>query len=155
MRKFFILASLLLAATAIAAPVSPEKALANARQFLNERHEGVTLNSQPVNIRQRFMASSQAQPNFYIFNTNANKGFVIVSGDDRTTSVLGYSDKGNFDPANIPVNMKEMLEFYNEQITMLDQLGLTAEDLMAPRPTRNSISPMITSHWDQGAPYWD
>ena len=101
------------------------------------------------------MASSQAQPNFYIFNANANKGFVIVSGDDRTTSVLGYSDKGNFDPANIPVNMKEMLEFYNEQITMLDQLGLTAEDLMAPRPTRNSISPMITSHWDQGAPYWD
>ena len=154
MRKFFTFASLLLAATAIAAPVSPEKALASARQFLNERHTEVTLNSRPVNISTRH-AASQAEPGFYIFNTSNNKGFVIASADDRTPSVLGYSDNGTFDPANIPVNMKEMLEFYNEQIAMLDQLGLTAADLTAPRPTRNSISPMVTTHWDQGAPYWE
>lgn len=154
MKKFFILASLLLATTAIAAPVSPEMALASARQFLNERHATGILNSRPVNIPSR-LAASQAEPSFYIFNTSNNKGFVIASADDRTPSVLGYSDKGYFDPANIPVNMKEMLEFYNEQIALLDQLGLTAGDLTAPRPTRNSISPMITTHWDQGDPYWE
>ena len=153
MRKFFILASLLLVATAIAAPVSPEKALESARQFFNERHAGVTLNSRPVNLSQRSTAS-QAQPNYYIFNSTANKGFVIVSGDDRTTSVLGYSDNGSFDPANIPVNMKEMLEFYNEQIAMLDELELTSGNLTTPHPTRNSISPLITTMWDQGDPYW-
>ena len=153
MRKFFIFASLLLAATAIAAPVSPEKALANAKQFLNERHAGVTLNARPVNVKQRFNGS-QEQSNFYIFNANANKGFVIVSGDDRTTSILGYSDSGNFDPANVPVNMQEWLDSYNEQIGMLDQWGIN-EPINAPRPTHNSISPMITSHWDQGAPYWN
>ncbi|MBO4803901.1 MAG: C10 family peptidase, partial [Muribaculaceae bacterium] len=59
------------------------------------------------------------------------------------------------DPNNIPPNMKEMLEHYAQEISMLDQLGITRENLTAPRPTHNSISPMITTHWDQGAPYWD
>ena len=40
---------------------------------------------------------------------------------------------------------------------MLDQLGITEayNESFTMRPTRNSISPMITSHWDQGAPYWE
>lgn len=84
-----------------------------------------------------------------------NKGYVIVSGDDRTTSILGFTDSGSFDPNKMPINMKEWLEGYAEQISSLDALGITSGPMGAPRPTRNSISPMITSHWDQGAPYWN
>ena len=156
MRKIFTLASLLLAATAIAAPVSPEKALASARQFLDERHPQVTLNTLPANLSPRFSAS-QAQRGYYIFNTEHDHGFIVVSGDDRTTPILGYTDIGHFDASKMPANMKAWLENYENQISMLDQWGITAtydESLMV-KPTRNSISPLITSHWDQGAPYWD
>jgi hypothetical protein len=37
-----------------------------------------------------------------VFNIGTNEGFVIVSGDDRTPAVLGYSDKGSFDMDRLP-----------------------------------------------------
>ena len=155
MRKIFLLAALLVAATALAAPVSPEKALLAAKQFLSERNIKTTLKSQPANISTRLMAP-KVNPDYYIFNSNdGKKGFVIVSGDDRTMSVLGYTDSGCFDPANVPVNMQDLLKVYSEEIAMLDELGITAENITAPRPTHNSISPLITSHWDQADPYWN
>ena len=154
MRKTLFLAALLIAATSLAAPVSPEKALHAAKEFLSQHHIGVTLKSQPVNLSKRLMGS-QSQPDYYVFNTDANRGFVIVSADSRTTSILGYADNGSFDPANVPVNMQKWLEGYSEQIDMLDALGIEGEEFSAPRPTRNSISPMITTHWDQADPYWN
>ena len=100
---------------------------------------------------------SGGNASFYIFNAAGNQGFVIASGDDRTTPILGYTDQGNFDPNKMPANMKAWLENYQEQISMLDQMGVTQtyNETLTVRPTRNSISPMITSHWDQAAPYWD
>ena len=154
MRKFIFLASLLLAITAIAAPVTPDKAQQAASQFMQQHRSGVTLKSTPVSLPRRMMANAQQSP-YYIFNTTDNKGFVIVSGDDRTRNILGYTDNGSFDPNNIPPNMKEMLENYAQEMVMLDQLGITGENVTVPHPTHNSISPMITSHWDQGAPYWN
>jgi hypothetical protein len=112
MRKTLFLAALLIAATSLAAPVSPEKALYAAKEFLSQHHIGVTLKSQPVNLSKRLMGS-QSQPDYYVFNTDANRGFVIVSADSRTTSILGYADNGSFDPANVPVNMQKWLEGYS------------------------------------------
>ena len=102
-------------------------------------------------------SNGQQTPSYYIFNTEGNKGYVIVSGDDRTVPILGYIDKGSFDPSHVPSNMKAWLENYSEQIASLDALGVTEtyEASFAMKPTRNSISPLITSHWDQGAPYWE
>ena len=159
MKKFLIFASVLLAtlATATAAPVTPSQAQQAANQFMQERRPGVIVQSTPVSRTPRKMGghATLAQPNYYIFNTTNNKGYVIVSGDDRTTSILGYTDSGSFDPTNIPANMKAWLENYDQQIQALDELGVLGTGFSAPRPTRNSISPLVTSHWDQGAPYWD
>ena len=104
------------------------------------------------------MSNGQAstdQTNYFIFNSTSQQGYVIVSGDDRTTPILGYVDKGSFDPNYVPANMQAWLDSYAQQIQSLDAFGITGDDFSAPRPTRNSISPMITSHWDQGAPYWN
>jgi len=53
---------------------------------------------------------------FYVFNTINTKGFVIISADDNCCPILGYSDESNFNPANIPVQLKEMLQGYTNQI---------------------------------------
>ncbi len=158
MRKFTVLTSLLLAISAMAAPVTPGQALETASQFLQQRHKGAMLQPTPANQAKRFNAgSSQSteQSSYYIFNTTGNKGYVIVSGDDRTTQILGYTDSGSFDPDKVPANMKAWLDNYAQQISSLDALGITGNDFSTPRPTRNSISPMITSHWDQAGPYWN
>ena len=156
MRKILSLVSLLLALVAIAAPVSPEKAQQAAANFVQQHCPGLTVQSTPVSGVPRMMKQGQlstVQANYYIFNTTGKQGFIIVSGDDRTTPILGYTDSGSFDPNNMPANMKVWLENYDRQIATLDLLGIT-EPVNAPRPTRNSISPMITTHWDQGDPYW-
>ena len=81
MRKTLFLAALLIAATSLAAPVSPEKALLAAKQFLSERNIKTTLKSQPANISTRLMAP-KVNPDYYIFNSNdGKKGFVIVNTD--------------------------------------------------------------------------
>lgn len=33
---------------------------------------------------------------YFVFNVSGNKGFVIVSGEDRALPVFGYSDEGAF-----------------------------------------------------------
>ncbi len=84
---------------------------------------------------------------YYAFN--ASRGYVIVAGDDRAPAVLGYSDKGTFDPNNIPEAMQELLESYAEQIGSLDSGVKVAAHLTATNP----IAPLITAQWDQTEPY--
>ena len=156
MRNLATIAAILVAAIALAAPVSPEQAQLAASKFIKQHRPGITLKSTPANgTGTRFNSGGQStSQNLYIFNTTSNQGYVIVSGDDRTTQILGYCDSGSFDPDKVPANMKAWLENYEREIQSLDMLGITG-NLNAPRPTRNSISPLITSHWDQGAPYWE
>ena len=56
---------------------------------------------------------------FYVFNADNNGGFVIVSGDDRTVPILGYSRTGSIDMEKMPENMKWWLEGYARQIEAL------------------------------------
>lgn len=99
---------------------------------------------------------------YYVFNVGDNNGFVIVSGDDRTNPILGYSDEGHFDAAKVPANMQGMLDSYNAQLKALATMNdvEAATRLAAPRRTttvntRNSIAPIITTKWDQATPYWN
>ena len=49
---------------------------------------------------------------YYIYNNANNKGFVIVSGDDRAEEVLAYSLDETIDIGNLPTNMQYWLENY-------------------------------------------
>lgn len=40
----------------------------------------------------------EGSADYFVFNFPGEKGFAIVAGDDRVRPVLGYSDKGSFDP---------------------------------------------------------
>ena len=53
---------------------------------------------------------------FYVFGTEDNKGFVIVSGDDRVSPVLGYSYTNSFSAENMPDNVTWWLGQYAKQI---------------------------------------
>ena len=147
MRKITILATLLLAAlSAVAAPVTPSQAQQAAIQFMQQRRAGVAIQNAPVSRSPRLMANgkqSTTLSNFYIFNAIGEKGYVIVSGDDRTIPILGYTDSGSYDPNNVPSNMQAWLDSYAQQISDLDKLGVKGNEFTSPRPTRNSISPPL------------
>ncbi len=108
--------------------------------------------------------SSQTEfTKFYIFNTS--DGFVIVSADDIAVPILGYSDSGNFDPQNIPVNMYEWLLGYEHDISLAISNGVSASEniatdwrklssgQMASQKRSRSVNALVQTRWNQSAPY--
>lgn len=156
--RFFGLLMLILGIglLAQAAPISQDQARKEALSFLlNKQISNRSL--KPVALSNRMLKAGN-QAAFYIFNVGNNQGFVIVSGDDRINPILGYSDEGYFDEAKAPSNMKNMLNEYAHQISMLDEFSGIDGAIAAAKnvvDTRNSIAPLITTKWDQARPYWN
>ena len=91
----------------------------------------------------------------YVFNVSQEAGFVIVSNDDRTMPVLGYSDSGSIDPDNMPSNMRAWLQFYADEIAWLDNNNITTTYTarrVGEHPT-TAIPELLKTTWDQGYPY--
>ena len=97
------------------------------------------------------------QPYLYAVQPDNQRGFVIVSGDDRFRDVLGYSESGTFDNANIPDNMRAWLQGYVDEMKHLKAIGYQPSASAAHRTSgvKKAISPLIQTHWNQGAPYND
>lgn len=91
------------------------------------------------------MSSDQAA--YYVFN--AVDGYVIVAGDDCIPPVLGYSDSGAFDAADVPPAMQEWLDGYAAQVEAIAN-GASVE---MRTTSREPISPMLPVLWGQGMPY--
>ena len=142
--RFFGLLMLLLGIglLAQAAPISQDQARKEALSFLlNKQISNRSL--KPVALSNRMLKAGN-QAAFYIFNVGNNQGFVIVSGDDRINPILGYSDEGYFDEAKAPSNMKNLLNEYAQQISMLNEVSNVKGAIAAAKnvvDTRNSIAP--------------
>lgn len=91
---------------------------------------------------------------FYVFNAENNDGYVIVSGDDRTTEIIGYSKTGHLDLDQIPENLKYWLNGYARQI---EALGTSTKPVQKAQTrggkTWVAIDPLIKTKWDQSKPY--
>ena len=64
------------------------------------------------------------EADYFVFNFPNDKGFAIVSGDDCGFPVIGYADKGSFDPDNLPANLRSMLAFYQKQLSLANRQGI-------------------------------
>ena len=81
-----------------------------AQAFLQERNAGKPKAIKTA-VKGRRAKGGQATKacDYYIFNTEADGGFVIVSGDDRTIPILGYADSGSIQEGSMPEGMKVLL----------------------------------------------
>ena len=150
-----------MAFVASAGHVTQNQAKSEALAFIQQK-QGTSKALKFAAAANRLQSASADNAYYYVFNVADNGGFVIVSGDDRTNPILGFSDEGNFDANKIPANMKSWLEGYAEQIKALDNMTdqqaktlLAAPKVKAAVDTRNSIAPMISTKWDQATPYWN
>ena len=89
---------------------------------------------------------------FYIFNAEGKNGFVIISGDDRTPSILGYAEQGSLEEDRLPDNMKWWLDNLARQIEALGT-SLKPANVTSTRSGMTAIAPLIQTEWNQGAPY--
>lgn len=139
----------------LAQSVGIDEARQKALQFLSTKSTAANsrgIVSKPKDLKLAYQASlDNGQNAYYIFNNDAG-GFVIVSGDDRAENILGYSNNGAFEIANIPDNMRGWLNEYATQIKYLKGHQLTASNYRQAS-TYAAISPLLTTTWDQYAPY--
>ena len=114
-RLLFVIACLSLAVSALADPVTASQARQKASQFLNKRVAKRARAKAPAANALKLMAAGKDN-SYYIFNAGDDGGYVVVSGEDATEEILGYSDTGSINPDNMPCGMRMLLENYREQI---------------------------------------
>lgn len=136
---------LMLSLMAEARVVTRSEALQTARAFLAGR--GVEMAAES-----RGSQNDDSSAYYYVFNAEGDRGFVVVSGDDRTPAILGYADEGFIDEVNMPDGLRALLEGYAEQIMKIDD-STPAVSRRAASMARRSVSPLIQTMWDQGNPY--
>ena len=135
---------------AVSAPISRQKALQNAREFLQQKGVDVSrvaMRHAPLHHE----SDGQENAPYHVFNIGGNDGFVIASGDDCAYAILGYSDSGSFDADNIPDGMKAMLDFYAEQISTCSNNPTHAR--RKSTTTYPAVKTMLTTRWGQYHPY--
>ena len=132
-----------------AGSVSEAEARQKVQTFLQQR--GKKTSSQRVKLMKkgRRTGTPASSVGYYLFNLGETDGFVIVSGDDRTTAILGYADSGSIHEDDMPDGLRYLLEGYEEQIAHIPA------DAGAPvhRSSRTAIEPLIQTRWNQGSPY--
>lgn len=154
MRQILLIVAIFVSAIVNAGPVSKEEAQQKAAQFMTAK-TGIqkTLKITPSGARRAI--SAQQEP-FYVFNFEGG-GFVIVSGEDRTDDVLGYSLSGTFDSKTIPNNMRAFLQQYADDIQYLIdnnvQLSTNNKRAMRRASEKTPIEPLLETFWGQEAPY--
>ncbi len=155
-KNFLIWGCLLCCSTVGASPVSPLQAKKNAELFLNTK--GKTLSKHLVAKAPCTTGLPSEETTYYIFNVE-DGGFVVISGDDQTAPVLGYSDKGIFHEDEMSEGLKWLLMTYDEQIKHVRKFSRqqTLRPFQSPSSTamlvRHNIEPLLTTLWNQGYPY--
>lgn len=169
-RLFTLFITAVMAMLTFANPRTMEEAMQIAGRFAADNQPSV---SSAQRIRRALTASQPAQPMqlaytqtqtdnatpaLYVFNTTADDGgFVIVSADDRTRAILGYTDNGYFDANNMPDNLRFWLRMYASEIASLsgtpaDNSGTEANE--TTDTTYPTVVPLLgQTVWGQGTPF--
>lgn len=166
-KNFLLLLSLmlLLSVSAIAGPRSYQQAKAIAQR--QAAMLGIEMDAEvtaSAKAAPRMSVSSAVSPSatcYYVFANGEDKGFTIVSGDDRMPEVVGYSAQGTYDPDHLPANYVGFMKAYQETVEALlkgdaQVSGGLAEvrQWRAERASSAAVAPLLDGiKWDQREPY--
>ncbi len=148
---------IVMSASAMAGPVTRQQAQTVAQQFMAKKGRMLSIH-RPVYRAPRRGVTNEDQSYYYVFNAEGGQGFVIVSGDDRTEQILGYSDQGTFNISEQPEHIRNFLQMYADKIQFLDDTKYvltTARRRAAEqnRPVYRAVAPLLMSRWNQGSPW--
>ncbi|MBR3450005.1 MAG: C10 family peptidase [Bacteroidales bacterium] len=154
MKKTFLCFLLVLSGfwMAGATAVTPEKARKAAESFLLAQPR---TKAGPVSLSLAWRLpdeKSNAGDLIYAFDNLTTGGFVIVSGEDAVSPVLGFSTTGRFPSLDMPEGMKYFMEFYGETIRYARQQGWSGSAAAAPFDPSQRVK-LETAQWHQLAPY--
>ena len=129
--------------TIYAGPISRQTAQDIAVAFLNSQSP---LHN-PISKQQvRIVPLETEYPNLFVFNVDEN-GFIVISNNDNTRPVLGYSRSGSLSSTDLPDALRQQLKNYDEQLRKIANEGEAVE--YSPRRDTRAVEPLLTSRWKQ------
>ena len=142
-----------------ALPVSKERAMLQAADFFAQVRNATKssgkdtpsikyLGSYPLSETK---AENRA-PSMYIFEEDAG-GYVVVSGDDCSIPILGYSLTGRFPMEDIPDNMAALLGWYDQIIEHARSIQFTTSSSRKVSVSPSELVQLETATWGQDYPY--
>ncbi len=146
----------------ISKPVTPQAALMVASNFYTQSGKGNTPN---LNLAYTEY-SADNQPVYYVFNVNTNQGFLIISAEDATHPLLGYSNKGGFLIPKDNNNAAWWLNCRKQEIVyartkniaatanIIDEwTGLINNSVPKAHNPFSIVGPLVQTTWSQDPPY--
>ena len=142
----------------LASPRSLQEAQQIADQYFTSHAHQLRAPKHGSSLQYAWTASQpDGMPAFYVFNRGEEDGFIIVSAEDITYSVLAYSDSGHFSETDMPANTKTWLTAYCHAIHHAVQASSSGnEQERVPQLTTKTyipVAPLCQTQWDQDAPY--
>lgn len=159
--KYLIIIFLLFSLQIKAAEISKNTAESVATNFINSRFQ-----NEQRTVDHTIGIQFHSQLLIYAVNFSSNKGYVLVSADDRAKAVIAYSSNGNFDNYNSVEAVEYQINEYCKEIEYIIQNNIPADAEIKSqwknfgispeiKGTTNSIGPLLTTTWAQGCYYND
>ena len=139
----------------------------------------LTLSANPITkaearqVAQEFIGIDDASSDdvpvapYYVFSRGEGQGYVIVSGDDSTTPIIGYTEQGDFVEEKLPEQLRDMLASWANRIgqvqakpqaqgprrSVRERLLTARRGVEAFKESWVDVPVMCQTHWHQSAPY--
>ncbi|MGN0236065.1 MAG: C10 family peptidase [Paludibacteraceae bacterium] len=159
--SFFMGMLLFVSMGMFASPRSVSEAEALAADFL-QQHPALSspsgasrvVSADALTLAHTHLQSDATTPAVYVFS-RADEGFVLVSADDRSRSILGYADEGVFRTEDIPANVRFWLDMYAHEIERAGKsvASGTVTSSSEAATIYTAVSPLCSATWNQDAPY--
>jgi len=155
-KSTLLLLTLLVSVVAFADSRSVEEAKSEAVNFISSKsslqHRASSQQALSLSYTLPMINSSEAAA--YLFQIGEDGGFVLVSADDNTTTILGYASEGYFDATNMPENMQVWFQHYAEEISWASKNGVAMAG--SNKASGSAISPLLGDIvWNQDKPFWN
>ena len=162
-RLILTIVILMTSVTGFAQQRSMDEVMSIAQKHMSQRTTKTGKRLAPPTERATTLRASQILPQplrmhmgeaFYVLSYPKSNCFVMVSGDERMSPVLAYSNEHAFDLDNMAPQTKAFLETYVAQAEAL-QSGAPRQLYLhrAPAVSPQKINPLLTTTWSQRMPY--
>lgn len=148
--------------------VTPQTAALVARNFCYEQlvQDGISINLNEIELIPVTTREVNGLPVYYVFNLSTG-GFIIISGEDAYTPVIGYNNQGTFPAGELAPHYSSFLAEFDDQISFIrsnrvsqnNDIKSSWEYYQSMINTRyipggdRDMEPLLPVTWNQDFPY--
>jgi hypothetical protein len=131
--------------------------------YLKHSNAAIKRRITDISFSGEYVVKNIADTLYYVFNIDNNKGFVIISADQRAHPIIGYSFSGAYSSTDQPPAFTEWLEHRKQELIYIKSGNLPSSNLVTrewdalnsvtPAPDTPTLGPLLQTTWSQDCYY--